>query len=153
MKTNKKLIWIAAVMVLILLSSAVFICFAAGAFDSSEKDCDTDSAEEKKVKKDAADEWLMPLCPSEIAFERDNPDTWYSAAQNGGIQDEQADSVEVGMTFTEVVAILGRPQRDIGSGAILAEWDMQSGKKLIVCFNPSGSDADAAISYHTFIKG
>lgn len=151
MKTNKKSIWIAAVMSLILLSSAVFICFAAGAFDSSEKD--TDSAEEKEVKKDAADEWLMPLCPSEIAFERDNPYTWFSAAQNGGIQDEQADSVEVGMTFTEVVAILGRPQRDIGSGAMLAEWDMQSGKKLIVCFNPSGSNADATISYHTFIKG
>lgn len=91
-------------------------------------------------------------CSAEIPFDKNNPATWFCAAQNGGIGEDQAEELEVGMTFTEVVALLGRPQRDIGSGSVLAEWDMQSGKVLTVCFTPSGTDADAMISYHISIK-
>lgn len=92
-------------------------------------------------------------CSAEIPFDKNNPATWFCAAQNGGIGEDQAEKLEVGMTFTEVVALLGRPQRDVGSGSMLAEWDMQSGKVLTVCFRPSGTDADATISYHISIKG
>lgn len=92
-------------------------------------------------------------CSAEIPFDKNNPATWLCAAQNGGIGEDQAEELEVGMTFTEVVALLGRPQRDVGSGSVLAEWDMQSGKVLTVCFTPSGTDADATISYHISIKG
>mgnify|MGYP000756535967 FL=1 len=92
-------------------------------------------------------------CSAEIPFDKNNPATWFCAAQNGGIGEDQAEKLEVGMTFTEVVALLGRPQRDIGSGSMLAEWDMQSGKVLTVCFRPSGTDADATISYHILIRG
>lgn len=91
-------------------------------------------------------------CSAEIPFDKNNPATWLCAAQNGGIGEDQAEKLEVGMTFTEVVALLGRPQRDVGSGSTLAEWDMQSGKVLTVCFRPSGTDADATISYHISIK-
>lgn len=91
-------------------------------------------------------------CSAEIPFDKNNPATWFCAAQNGGIGEDQAEKLEVGMTFTEVVALLGRPQRDVGSGSMLAEWDMQSGKVLTVCFTPSGTDADAMISYHISIK-
>lgn len=92
-------------------------------------------------------------CSAEIPFDKNNPATWLCAAQNGGIGEDQAEELEVGMTFTEVVALLGRPQRDIGSGSVLAEWDMQSGKVLTVCFRPSGTDADATISYRILIRG
>lgn len=92
-------------------------------------------------------------CSAEIPFDKNNPATWFCAAQNGGIGEDQAEKLEVGMTFTEAVALLGRPQRDVGSGSTLAEWDMQSGKVLTVCFRPSGTDADATISYHISIKG
>lgn len=92
-------------------------------------------------------------CSAEIPFDKNNPATWLCAAQNGGIGEDQAEKLEVGMTFTEVVALLGRPQRDIGSGSVLAEWDMQSGKVLTVCFRPSGTDADATISYRILIRG
>lgn len=92
-------------------------------------------------------------CSAEIPFDKNNPATWLCAAQNGGIGEDQAEELEVGMTFTEVVALLGRPQRDIGSGSMLAEWDMQSGKVLTVCFRPSGTDADATISYRILIRG
>lgn len=91
-------------------------------------------------------------CSAEIPFDKNNPATWFCAAQNGGIGEDQAEKLEVGMTFTEAVALLGRPQRDVGSGSTLAEWDMQSGKVLTVCFTPSGTDADATISYHISIK-
>ncbi|UKI12349.1 MAG: outer membrane protein assembly factor BamE [Oscillospiraceae bacterium] len=90
---------------------------------------------------------------AEIPFDKNNPATWLCAAQNGGIGEDQAEKLEVGMTFTEVVALLGRPQRDVGSGSMLAEWDMQSGKVLTVCFRPSGTDADATISYRILIRG
>ena len=92
-------------------------------------------------------------CSAEIPFDKNNPATWLCAAQNGGIGEDQAEKLEVGMTFTEAVALLGRPQRDVGSGSTLAEWDMQSGKVLTVCLRPSGTDADATISYHISIKG
>lgn len=92
-------------------------------------------------------------CSAEIPFDKNNPATWFCAAQNGGIGEDQAEKLEVGMTFTEVVALLGRPQRDVGSGSMLAEWDMQSGKVLTVCFRPSGTDADATISYRILIRG
>ena len=92
-------------------------------------------------------------CSAQIPFDKNNPATWFCAAQNGGIGEDQAEKLEVGMTFTEVVALLGRPQRDIGSGSMLAEWDMQSGKVLTVCFRPSGTDADATISYRILIRG
>lgn len=92
-------------------------------------------------------------CSAEIPFDKNNPATWFCAAQNGGIGEDQAEKLEVGMTFTEAVALLGRPQRDIGSGSMLAEWDMQSGKVLTVCFRPSGTDADATISYRILIRG
>ena len=92
-------------------------------------------------------------CSAEIPFDKNNPATWLCAAQNGGIGEDQAEKLEVGMTFTEVVALLGRPQRDVGSGSMLAEWDMQSGKVLTVCFRPSGTDADATISYRILIRG
>ncbi len=92
-------------------------------------------------------------CSAEIPFDKNNPATWFCAAQNGGIGEDQAEKLEVGMTFTEVVALLGRPQRDVGSGSTLAEWDMQSGKVLTVCFRPSGTDADATISYRILIRG
>ncbi len=92
-------------------------------------------------------------CPAEIPFDKTNPATWFCAAQNGGIGEEQAEMLEEGMTFTEAVALLGRPQRDVGSGVMLAEWDMQSGKVLTVSFLPSYNSADSTVSAWISIRG
>ena len=132
-KRKTKIIAVAA-MVLICASATVLICSATGAFKTSGAGASV-------------------AYSAEIPFDKNNPATWFCAAQNGGIGEDQAEKLEVGMTFTEAVALLGRPQRDIGSGSMLAEWDMQSGKVLTVCFRPSGTDADATISYHISIKG
>ena len=140
-KRKTKIIAVAA-MVLICASATVLICSATGAFKTSGAGASVSYGE---VSEHA--------CSAEIPFDKNNPATWFCAAQNGGIGEDQAEKLEVGMTFTEVVALLGRPQRDVGSGSTLAEWDMQSGKMLTVCFRPSGTDADATISYHISIKG
>ena len=74
-----------------------------------------------------------------------------------------AEKITVGMTFSEVVDIIGKPQRDTGSGVWIMEWDMKSGKVLAVCFNPvtdakakGSSNADYErsdlISYHIEVK-
>lgn len=128
---------------IIAVAAMVLICASAtGACKTSDSGA---SASYGEVSEHA--------CSAEIPFDKNNPATWLCAAQNGGIGEDQAEKLEVGMTFTEVVALLGRPQRDVGSGSTLAEWDMQSGKVLTVCFRPSGTDADATISYHISIKG
>lgn len=128
---------------IIAVAAMVLICASAtGACKTSDSGA---SASYGEVSEHA--------CSAEIPFDKNNPATWFCAAQNGGIGEDQAEKLEVGMTFTEVVALLGRPQRDIGSGSMLAEWDMQSGKVLTVCFRPSGTDADATISYRILIRG
>lgn len=140
-KRKTKIIAVAA-MVLICASATVLICSATGAFKTSGAGASVSYGEVSEY-----------ACPAEIPFDKNDPATWFCAAQNGGIGEDQAEKLEVGMTFTEAVALLGRPQRDIGSGSMLAEWDMQSGKVLTVCFRPSGTDADATISYRILIRG
>ena len=140
-KRKTKIIAVAA-MVLICASATVLICSAPGDYKTSGAGASVAYGEVSEY-----------ACSAEIPFDKNNPATWFCAAQNGGIGEDQAEKLEVGMTFTEAVALLGRPQRDIGSGSMLAEWDMQSGKVLTVCFRPSGTDADATISYRILIRG
>lgn len=43
------------------------------------------------------------------------------------------------MTLGEVVDIIGHPQRDMGSGAIILEWDVPDGKKINITVSKNGS--------------
>lgn len=81
------------------------------------------------------------VCVATDVFDRRNHETWYGSAKDGGIDDELADQIKVGMSFEEAVAILGKPQRDTGSGVWIMEWDMKSGKILAVAFNSVPDDA------------
>lgn len=47
---------------------------------------------------------------------------------------EDFSGVKEGMTFTEVVALVGRPQREIGSGAVIYEFDLSDGSTYAVYF-------------------
>lgn len=78
---------------------------------------------------------VVIVCSATGVFDKDDHNTWYEEARNGGISDEMAEQITVGMTFSEVVDIIGKPQRDTGSGVWIMEWDMKSGKVLAVCFN------------------
>ena len=106
---------------------------------------------------------VVIVCSATGAFDKNDHNTWYEEARNGGISDEMAEKITVGMTFSEVVDIIGKPQRDTGSGVWIMEWDMKSGKVLAVCFNlatdaktKGSSNADYErsdlISYHIEVK-
>lgn len=106
---------------------------------------------------------VVIICSATGVFDKNDHNTWYEEARNGGIGDEMVEKITVGMTFSEVVDIIGKPQRDTGSGVWIMEWDMKSGKVLAVCFNPvtdakakGSSNADYErsdlISYHIEVK-
>lgn len=93
-------------------------------------------------------------------FDEHNPNIWLEDAKNGGIDDRLTEQITVGMTLGEVVEIIGKPQRDTGSGAVVMEWDMKSGRVFVVCFNPDAHyDLDPAsqptgkwVSYYIEIR-
>ena len=48
------------------------------------------------------------------------------------VTQEDISKIHSGMTLGEVVDIIGYPQRDIGSGRIILEWDIFDGQKLSI---------------------
>ena len=98
---------------------------------------------------------IFTVCYASGIFNINDPETWFEEAQNGGIDDDLTKKIRVGMTLEEVVAILGKPQRDTGSGVLLMEWDLKSGKIFVVAFNSkpvSGQATHIWIAFHTETK-
>lgn len=83
------------------------------------------------------------VCHAAGFFDKDNPETWFAEAIDGGIDNQAAQKVQVGMTLEETVNLIGKPQRDTGSGAVILEWDIKSGDVLRVCFNPVVNESPA----------
>ena len=92
------------------------------------------------------------LCFATDIFDKNDHNTWYAPAEEGGIDDSLAEKIKVGMTFDEIVAIIGKPQRDVGSGAWLMEWEMKSGNILVVAFNAVPDSERNLISYNISIN-
>ena len=114
------------VLVLVLLSVIAMLCCSCNATDSdyivtAPKVSDTEPSDQGA---------------SEIEYDPNEPMTWYAEAQNGGIEDDAIDKIKDGMTLDEVISILGRPQRDVGYGMMIMEWDMKPGKVFTVWFTP-----------------
>ena len=115
-----------SVLVLVLLSVIAMLCCSCNATDSdyivtAPKVSDTEPSDQGA---------------SEIEYDPNEPMTWYAEAQNGGIEDDAIDKIKDGMTLDEVISILGRPQRDVGYGMMIMEWDMKPGKVFTVWFTP-----------------
>lgn len=89
---------------------------------------------------------IMAVCYATGAFDKNNHDTWFEDARNGGIDEDKTKEIQLGMTFGEIVEIIGKPQRDTGSGVWQMEWDLKSGRVFVVCFNPAVSDNDGTMS-------
>lgn len=47
---------------------------------------------------------------------------------------EMAEKIVEGMSVGEAYAIMGKPQRDVGSGLVILEWDLDTGEILKVPF-------------------
>lgn len=56
------------------------------------------------------------------------------------------------MCFEEVVALMGKPQRSFGSGAIWYEWDLKENKSLKVMFGRKSMNDDNLYVIKYYIK-
>ncbi|MBQ7603756.1 MAG: hypothetical protein IJU75_02265 [Clostridia bacterium] len=83
---------------------------------------------------------IMLVCYMTGSFNKNEPETWFEPAHNGGVSDEKIQQIKNGMTLEEIVEIIGKPQRDVGSGVLIAEWDLKSGSKLRVAMNPAENE-------------
>ncbi len=64
----------------------------------------------------------------------DTSDTWFSSEINKNLTEEDAKEIKQGMRLDETVNLIGRPQRDVGSGTHVLEWDLKSGKVIHIGF-------------------
>ena len=64
----------------------------------------------------------------------DTFDTWFSSEINKNLTEEDAKEIKQGMRLDETVNLIGRPQRDVGSGTHVLEWDLKSGKVINIGF-------------------
>lgn len=60
-------------------------------------------------------------------LDKENPSTWLDPEKKSLPTREACEQITVGMSLDEVVALIGRPQRDVGAGAILFEFDVEGG--------------------------
>lgn len=74
--------------------------------------------------------------------------------RTGGNTVRRADvqKLEYGMKMSEVLGILGESKGDVGSGAIVLEWDVEGGETLRVTFNPPvGRTSDATVETQNWV--
>lgn len=69
------------------------------------------------------------------AFDKNNHETWYDNSSNKNVSMSDLEKIKEGMSFEEIVSIIGKPTKDIGSGAFVMEWDMESDRTLTITFN------------------
>ncbi len=68
-------------------------------------------------------------------LDKEDPATWLDPEKTSLPTKEQCEQITVGMSLDEVVALIGRPQRDVGSGAILYQFDVEGGAILQIRFD------------------
>lgn len=67
-----------------------------------------------------------------IPYDPESLDTYYD--ENNIIFEWEAKKLCEGMTYGEVIGIIGKANRDIGSGAMVVEYDCVGGKRLGLSF-------------------
>lgn len=63
-------------------------------------------------------------------LDKERPETWFDESKTILPTLEMAKKVKSGMSLDEVVFILGKPQRDVGSGAIIFEYNLSNGQSF-----------------------
>ncbi len=61
---------------------------------------------------------------------KEDPATWFDPEKTALPTRAQCEKISVGMSLDEVVGTIGKPQRDIGYGAVLFEFDLEDGAVL-----------------------
>lgn len=69
-----------------------------------------------------------------MVFDPNAPETLFDETGEEQINICDIEQLQTGMSLDEIVEILGKPKRDVGSGVVIMEWDMVSGTHLDVYF-------------------
>ncbi len=86
-----------------------------------------------------------------IILNKNDPTSWFDENKSNLPSEEDIKCIKLGMSLEEIVTILGKPQRDIGSGAFLFEFDLSSGKKLEALFVNNDEKENEYIKDHETI--
>ena len=68
-------------------------------------------------------------------LDKENPETWFDEAKTKLPSLKQFQEIIVVMSIDEVVKKIGKPQRDIGCGARLFQFDLENGEKRTIRFD------------------
>lgn len=77
-------------------------------------------------------------------------ETYFANPPEKKITRGDIDKLKIGMSFEEVIDILGRPQRDEASGAISFTWDLNKSEKLVAYFERHPQDLISCSSESEF---
>lgn len=61
--------------------------------------------------------------------------TCFFILQMSSSMKDKIDEIEIGMTYSEVVELIGEPDGDVGSGFIIYEWSLGGKEKLHIWFS------------------
>lgn len=86
-----------------------------------------------------------------IILDKDDPNSWFDENKLTLPSEEDIKNIKLGMSIEEIVTILGKPQRDIGSGTFLFEFDLSNGKKLIAGFQNNDEKENEYMKDHETI--
>lgn len=70
------------------------------------------------------------LMKRDNSFDRDDPLTFFDTKKLNLLSLKEVEKIKVGMEFQEVVDLIGKLQRDVGSGALICEFDLSNGQTL-----------------------
>lgn len=113
---NKKKVILVVLAFVILVSTVIIIAFMGKQLNKKEEPSATSTPTVNSKVENS--EFRVQLEPER----KDLPDR------------ASAEKVEEGMKIQEVYSIMGNPQRDVGSGAVILEWNLDSGEILRVSF-------------------
>ncbi len=67
-------------------------------------------------------------------IDKEQPDTWFEWKKNNLPTLAQCQQIQTGMSLNDVILKIGRPQRDIGYGAWVLQFDIRDGGALTISF-------------------
>ncbi len=84
-------------------------------------------------------------------IDKNDPYTWFEANKEVLPTREQCREITVGMRLNEVIEKLGKPQRDVGSGVSLFQFDVADGSAFIVRFETDVASDPSLPTYDRLI--
>ncbi len=105
-------------------------------FEGIQKDTSLDFAQSETILCRVffkADHQELSVQSTEM-LDKEEPETWFDVEKQDLPSLQEAQKIKVGMSLDHIVSILGKPQRDIGYGANIFEFNLTNKQKVDVWF-------------------